>query len=184
MAVDVQSKDTVGCCYYKSDEQTLYLFEDITSGGDDMIERLRLDIMPTHLLASTRTDQSASRLSEKARATFDMATDRQFNLPYVLEPRPCQDFNAGYAISQLAALQSSLAAETTRILVPSDACTAVNVTESDEIGLTDQRSKLIALSGLLNTDNHVSIGCAGALLTYLQKKRFASRITVNGNEAD
>lgn len=39
MAIDVQSKDTVGCCYYSSDDQTLYLFEDITSGGDDMIEK-------------------------------------------------------------------------------------------------------------------------------------------------
>ncbi|KAI5305413.1 hypothetical protein KEM56_004513 [Ascosphaera pollenicola] len=149
MAIDVQSKDTVGCCYYTSDDQTLYLFEDITSGGDDMIEK-----------------------------------NRQFELPYVLDVRPCQDFNVQAATSQLVALQSTLSKSVARFLVPSDSCTSGGMLSNADIGLTDQQGKVLALSGFIDTDNHVSIGCAGALLTYLQKKQCSLRITGNSNQQE
>lgn len=38
MAMDMKERGTVGCCYYVADDQKLYLLEDITSGGLEVIE--------------------------------------------------------------------------------------------------------------------------------------------------
>lgn len=53
-----------------------------------------------------------------------------------------------------------------------------------DTGLTDQQGKVLALSGFIDTDNQVSIGCAGALLSYLQRKQCSLRITGNPTQQD
>ena len=38
MALDMRSRDTVGCCYYVARQETLYLTSDIKYGGIDCID--------------------------------------------------------------------------------------------------------------------------------------------------
>lgn len=38
MAVDMQQRDTVGCCYYVARDQALFFLEDTTLGGVDVVE--------------------------------------------------------------------------------------------------------------------------------------------------
>lgn len=38
MAIDMKERQTVGCCYYIAQEETLYLLEDVRSGGMEIIE--------------------------------------------------------------------------------------------------------------------------------------------------
>ena len=38
MALDVKDRGTLGCCYYLADEETLYVMQDIKSGGAEMID--------------------------------------------------------------------------------------------------------------------------------------------------
>ncbi|KAI5309465.1 MutS protein msh5 [Ascosphaera atra] len=137
MAIDIKSKDTVGCCYYVSDEQTLYLLEDITSGGNDMVEKLKVDINPTVVLISTRADQSPTSYPSGDRS--DLETETGDGAKFFV---PAESYVAGG-----------------------------NGDDSEGLGLTDQQGKLLALSGFLNMDSHVTIGCVGALLTYLERKR-------------
>ena len=43
----------------------------------------------------------------------------------------------------------------------------------EDLGYTEQQGKLLHLASSVDLENRVSIGCAGALLTYLQRKRSA-----------
>lgn len=45
--------------------------------------------------------------------------------------------------------------------------------ENHEPGFTDRQGRLLRLSGLIDFDSHLSIGCAGAVLLYLERRRAA-----------
>ena len=38
MAIDLQHRDTVGCCYYVARDERLFLMEDVHLGGADMVD--------------------------------------------------------------------------------------------------------------------------------------------------
>lgn len=38
MAVDLQKRDTVGCCYYVAREETLYFMEDAQCAGSEVLD--------------------------------------------------------------------------------------------------------------------------------------------------
>ena len=38
MAIDVRERGAVGCCYYLAREEKVYVLEDITSGGQEIVE--------------------------------------------------------------------------------------------------------------------------------------------------
>lgn len=42
MAVDMRDKGTVGCCYYVAREEKLYMMDDTTYGGIDVIDACQL----------------------------------------------------------------------------------------------------------------------------------------------
>ena len=49
MALELKSRDTVGCSYYVAREEKLYLMGDITLGGLEIIETCRLCQLQTKL---------------------------------------------------------------------------------------------------------------------------------------
>lgn len=55
-------------------------------------------------------------------------------------------------------------------LVPSDGLTDEQIT-MENAGFTSQKEKLLRLAGHIDLENTVSLGCAGAILTYLQRRR-------------
>jgi len=74
MAVDLQHRDTVGCCYYVARDEKLYFMEDVRFGGADIVDArglpkrfalvgltaaVRTYIDPTIVLISTSTDNAA-----------------------------------------------------------------------------------------------------------------------------
>lgn len=42
MAVDMRDKGTVGCCYYVAREEKLYMMDDVTYGGIDVIDACQI----------------------------------------------------------------------------------------------------------------------------------------------
>ncbi|PGH01372.1 DNA mismatch repair protein MSH5 [Blastomyces parvus] len=170
MAVDMKERCSVGCCYYVADEQKLYLLEDITSGGLEAIESLKLDVQPTLLLLSTRADQSTSNLGQTG---LVCSPDDQFQLPYHLDVRPVQEFNFEGAKLKLASLQLGTSKSETRFLVPGDTFSLNQNGDQNDLGFTDHQGRLLTLSGSIDMDNRISIGCAGAIITHLQRKRAA-----------
>ncbi|KAK2750532.1 MutS protein msh5 [Onygenales sp. PD_40] len=181
MAIDMKERGTVGCCYYVAQEEKLYILEDITSGGFEAVETLKLDVEPTLVLVSTRADQSASNLEQTHQGIPD-EDDVQFQLPYHLDVRPSQEFSFEGARLKLSKLQLDGPRNETRFLVPGDTFSMGQNGDETDFGFTDQQGRLLNLSGSLDMDNRVSIGCAGAVITYLQRKRSAECLSQNRPE--
>ncbi|PGH07736.1 hypothetical protein AJ79_06213 [Helicocarpus griseus UAMH5409] len=172
MAIDMKERGTVGCCYYVADEEKLYMLEDITSGGLEAIETLKLDVEPTLVLISTRADQSTGNLGQDGQGV-NTETDEQFQLPYQVDVRPVQEFSFEAAKLKLSNLRLDTARDDTRFLIPGETFTVNQNGDENDLGFTDQQGKLLNLSGVIDMDNRISVGCAGAIITYLQRKRAA-----------
>ncbi|OJD26055.1 hypothetical protein ACJ73_02570 [Blastomyces percursus] len=184
MAMDMKERCSVGCCYYVAAEQKLYLLEDITSGGLEAIETLKLDVQPTLLLLSTRADQSTANLGQTGLGIHTANNDDQFQLPYHLDVRPVQEFNVEVAKLKLASLQFGTSRSKTRFLVPGDTFSLNQHGDENDLGFTDHQGRLLNISGSIDMDNGISIGCAGAIITYLQRKRAAECLTRVSSESE
>ncbi|KAK2795607.1 hypothetical protein FQN50_009713 [Emmonsiellopsis sp. PD_5] len=108
----------------------------------------------------------------------------QFQLPYHLDVRPSQEFSFEGARLKLSNLQLDGSRNETRFLVPGDTFSVGQNGDETDFGFTDQQGRLLNLSGSLDMDNRVSIGCAGAIITYLQRKRTSECLSQNhpGND--
>ena len=91
-----------------------------------------------------------------------------------MDYRPNPEFSYEGAKNKLANLQSILIGEEgVRFLIPGDSLTYDDGQGHDEFGSTSRQGKLIRISGWINLDSRVSLGCVGAVLTSLQRKRSA-----------
>jgi DNA mismatch repair protein MSH5 len=122
-------------------------------------------------LSSMKVNQQSRPVS--AQLTSRIADD-PLPLPYRLDHRPNPEFSYEGAENKLVNLQSFLAGgEVVKFLTPGESLTYDDGQEHDEFGSTSRQGKLLRISGWINLDSKVSIGCVGAVLTYLQRKRSA-----------
>lgn len=54
MAIEMKDNNTVGCAYYITIEETLYLQEDIPMAGIEIVETLLLQAQPTSVIINNR----------------------------------------------------------------------------------------------------------------------------------
>lgn len=54
MAIEMKDNNTVGCAYYVTLEETLYLQEDIPMAGMEIVETLLLQAQPTTVIINNR----------------------------------------------------------------------------------------------------------------------------------
>lgn len=162
---------------------------------------VKLDVEPTLVLLSTRADQNTSSFGRNgqdghaadngeyycspcchiARPSLTICpSDDQFKLPYHLDVRPVQEFNFEGAKLKLANLRPDTSRDDTRFLVPGDTFSPSRNGDENDLGFTDHQGKLLHLSGSIDMDNHISIGCAGALITHLQRKLAAECLAREG----
>ncbi|KAK2760737.1 MutS protein msh5 [Arachnomyces sp. PD_36] len=174
MAVDMKERETVGCCYYVAQEEKLYLLEDVKAGGMEIIETLKLDVSPTVVLASTRVDQTLENDNHSIDHEGNGAeSDAQFRLPYQVDVRPGQEFGYEVAKNKLASIGlGSANSRGVKFYVPGDTFDETEYRENS--GFTTHQGKVLHLSGYIDIENRVSVGCAGAVLTHLQRKRAAN----------
>lgn len=145
---------------------------------------MKLEIKPTTVLSSTRADDAVAALQQRPTSRgktchikegSDVTADiePQFNLPYQLDIRPTREFNAKAAASKLAALQISQEdTDTADFLVPGNGLTQQHdVINPENTGFSLDKGKLLRLAGSIDIENKVSLGCVGAVITYLQRRR-------------
>lgn len=98
-------------------------------------------------------------------------------LPYQLDIRPSQEFSPSGAKSKLAALEISATHEKRmQFLVPHGGIIGPEEMEAEAMGFTLQEGRLLYMSSSVDMENAVTIGCAGAVLTYLQRRRATDTI--------
>lgn len=103
-----------------------------------------------------------------------MAPDSSSYLPYQIEVRPPQEFSYSNAEYRLVALEvSSSHEDRLRFFVPHHGIDGPEEVSPEEIGFTLHEGRLLHISSAIDMENTVTIGCAGAVLTYLQKRRAA-----------
>ncbi|KAF2120478.1 muts domain V-domain-containing protein [Lophiotrema nucula] len=174
MAVDLRERGTVGCCYYVARDEKLYFMEDLKLGDPDVVDALRTYIEPTVVLVSTKIDDAViDRLDPEARSRSSEAGDNdQFRLPFLLEVRPSSEFYYEAAKSKLVGLRiGEEDGPQVTFVVPGD---VVAEGYEDAENTPGQQGQLLRLSGWIDLESRLTVGCAGALLSYLQRRRAAA----------
>ncbi|KAJ8114028.1 hypothetical protein OPT61_g3993 [Boeremia exigua] len=172
MAVDITPRSTIGCCYYIAREERLYFMEDIQIGDVNIINTLKASIEPTVVLISAKVDDTVvESFDPEAKSGESASGDNDpFRLPFLLELRPPSEFYYEAAKSKLMTLK----------LGEQDGPQVSFHVPGDQIGGRDNehahghQGHLLRLSGWIDLESRVTVGCAGALLSYLQRRRAAA----------
>ena len=99
-----------------------------------------------------------------------------------MDVRPTQEFSYSNAENRLVALEvSSSHEDRVRFFVPHSGLTGPEEVSPEDLGFTLHEGRLLHISSTIDMENPVTIGCAGALLTYLQKRKAARAGTENIN---
>lgn len=92
-------------------------------------------------------------------------------LPYKIELRPLADFKYDQALHKLSTLPSLQETTGVRFLIPGEEDQSSDNSFTQETGLTDERGRALHISSSINSESRTSIGCAGAIITFLQRKK-------------
>ena len=98
-----------------------------------------------------------------------------FRLPYILEVRPSPEFGYEAGKNKLVNLNLGSGTESQlAFIIPGDIESyGDNNNNSDDKGYVGRQGKLLRLSGMVDIESRLTIGCAGAVLTYLQRRKAA-----------
>lgn len=85
--------------------------------------------------------------------------------------RPTSDFKYQNALHKLGSLNTLDQLDCIRFLIPGDNTDYDYGQHADELGLVDDFGKMLTTTSSLNMDSRISVGCVGAIIGYLQRKR-------------
>lgn len=60
--------------------------------------------------------------------------------------------------------------DATRFLIPGDGLTQNEQVTAENVGFSFEKGNILRLAGSIDIENVVSLGCASAVLTYLQRR--------------
>ncbi|KAJ5491216.1 hypothetical protein N7539_002783 [Penicillium diatomitis] len=168
-AVDTKDQGTVGCAYYVAEKETLFLLSDGRYGGMEVVDALLHQIKPTIVLKTARVEILSAQGREQSLAQDNEST---VFLPYKVETRPGQEFDPSSAQASLISLKSLRSFENrSRFLVPDGGLGDYDEVDPEDIGFSAQEGRLLHVSSSVDLENIVSVGCAGAVLADLQRRR-------------
>ncbi|KAJ8127600.1 hypothetical protein O1611_g6036 [Lasiodiplodia mahajangana] len=190
LAIDMRDRgpqgSTLGCAYYVAIDEALYLLEDVAMAGVDLVETLLLHAQPTIVLISARAPESLAQFL--ASGSQDINGNRGTLLPYallnarVLNGSP-GDHPGAYILRNLNSTDFRYETGKTKLL---DLHLGIDGPQSmlyttvvDDPVLEDdnhqsrgsRQGQLMRLATSVNLDSHLTIGCAGAVLNDIQRRR-------------
>lgn len=103
---------------------------------------------------------------------IDFTPDSSSYLPYQIDLRPGQEFSVSDAKSRLVSLDvSSTHEKRLRFFVPHSGISGPEEVNPEDMGFTLCEGRLLHISSSVDMDNPVTMGCVGAVLGYLQRRR-------------
>lgn len=103
-------------------------------------------------------------------------------LPYDLQIRPAQDFNHDSAKNKLSELEIASGRPGDAVfMIPGDGMSYEPTENAEDLGFTSHQGKILRLASWIDLSNKVSVGCAGAVLSYLQRCRAAEYLPGDTN---
>ena len=100
---------------------------------------------------------------------MDIVAD-EFATPYLLDVRPSAEFGYESGKTKLASIRLSGDSRVS-FATPGDVESHLDYAHGNEPGFTGRQGKLLRLSGLIDLESQLTVGCAGAVLTYLQRRK-------------
>ncbi|KAH8808297.1 muts domain V-domain-containing protein [Xylogone sp. PMI_703] len=174
MAIDMKVRGgTIGCAYYVTREEKLYLMEDVKIGGLEILERIKLHAQPTVVLVSTKSDEVLEEVLRKDARGIDRGHDtNEIFGSYVIDSRPSSEFHYEAAKSKLLNLEFSRANGPTFIFtVPGEDLTTDIVHDTAHREKSGPVGRQMKLGGWIDFEWRLTIGCAGAIISYLTRRR-------------
>lgn len=95
----------------------------------------------------------------------------EMTLPYKIEMRPFADFKYESALHKLSGLPYLQRNTGVRFMVPGEEEGFTEDITLGDTGMTEERGRALHVSGSINLEGKTSVGCAGAIITYLQRKK-------------
>ncbi|KAI4752933.1 hypothetical protein E4T52_14463 [Aureobasidium sp. EXF-3400] len=176
MAVDRKPRGTVGCAYYVAAQEKLYFMEDIDLGGLDIIEALKIFIEPTIILVSSKLDDTVLDKLDPDRRNMGDGDSTAYGMPALCSPRPASEFSYGSARNRLAGLKLDHEdGPKITFVTPGDLIAEGNEEHiAGDAAVESRQGQFLRLAGWIDVDSKVTVGCAGAILTYIHRKRAAT----------
>lgn len=127
------------------------------------------------LVTTNCDDEVITRLDpeiQDPRASVDGRSTDQTRLPYLLECRPGAEFGYDSARNKLVNLRIGQESGTrVTFVVPGDIVSRDDGLADEDSNFAGRQGQLLRLNGWLNMESRSTVGCAGAVLSYLQRRR-------------
>ncbi|KAH7218203.1 hypothetical protein ACKRZS_010468 [Fusarium odoratissimum] len=167
MAIDLRENSTIGCAYFSTTDGILHVSEDIATASLDIAEQFLIHIQPTSLLVSARA--SASFRDHLEKTTASEGTSKGV----IFRGLQSSEFSIETAHERLVSLDSQALSATGIVF-----STGIEEDGSEESipGLSQPESQAfrqLRYGGCINMNSQVSVGCAGALLGDILRRRSA-----------
>ncbi|KAI2616425.1 muts domain V-domain-containing protein [Hypomontagnella submonticulosa] len=169
MAVDMKENGNLGCAYYVAIDETLFLLEDVAMSGLELVETLLLHVNPTTILISARAPETlANYLSRRAQGVNGNQDDMQS--AYILRNLNSTDFRYDSGKGKLLGLNLETAGHQS-VLFTSVVDDAVDGADGFDGQENSRQARSMRLGTSINLDSRLTIGCAGAVLGDLQRRK-------------
>ena len=113
-----------------------------------------------------------------------LAGDR-FALPYVLEFRPFPEFNYDAGKNKLMNLNIFAdGSSKVSFSTPGDNDPYDDYGRGTDVGYTGRQGQLLRLSASVDMESRLTIGCAGALLTYVARRKAVEPVPDDNNASN
>ncbi|KAI0197764.1 muts domain V-domain-containing protein [Astrocystis sublimbata] len=172
MAIDMRDRgprgSTLGCAYYVVLDETLYLLEDVAMAGIDLVETLLLHAQPTTVLISARAPEPLSQFL--TRGSQDVNGSRgEFPGAYTLRNLNSTDFR--YEAGRNKLLDLHLGMDGPQTMLYTSVVDELLPESGDDQTRGSRQGQLMRLATSVNLDSRLTVGCAGAVLSDIQRRR-------------
>jgi len=138
---------------------------------------VKLFIDPTVVLVSTKcNDDLINHLDPEMASTRGSVIEERVGdstrLPYLLECRPNAEFGYDASRKKLVNLRiGQRDGPNVTFVVPGDVMPHEGCRMPDDVEPADRQGQLLRLSGWINVESKLTVGCAGAVLSYIRRRR-------------
>ncbi|PSR81614.1 putative MSH5 protein [Coniella lustricola] len=175
MAIDMKDNGALGCAYYVAADEALFLQEDTRMAGIETIESLLLQVEPTVVLVPLRTADFLVDFLEAGAQNLE--GNREYNKEgfrgvYILRTVVSTCFNYETAKNVLLSLDMDFLGSKAMHFN-----TVAAAHQEPAIGHAPGNNgygSRLQFATFVNLDSRLSIGCAGAVLSDIQRRRAAA----------
>lgn len=173
MAIDVDKDGKVGCAYYVAMDEALVLEEDISMGGIEAVETFLLQVQPTSVIIPNRAPSDLIEFLERdAHRSDDNVDSGSGHGAYILRHVVSAQFDYDSGKEALANIDPG----------PTQS-SGVEEGEEPVYSISSlAHGRLMRLAEKVNLESCLSVGCAGALLTDLERRRVVEDTTSSYDE--